>query len=70
MNRQSEVLKYLITVESATIAEIYDNVIFGYYCNEHKNLGKLLSRMVANGSITRIKKGVFKIGGIKKKEIE
>lgn len=59
--KQNEVLKYLRTVESANITEIYNNVSFGYYASQNKNLGKLLSGMVKNGMIIRIKKGYFKL---------
>lgn len=59
MNKQDEILKYLRTVPQATLSEIYDNVPFGYYCNELKHLGEILSRMVKKGIIVRVKKGVF-----------
>lgn len=59
--KQKEVSQYLLTVENATLHDIYKNVSFSYYCNEMKHLGNLLSRMVKNGTIERVKKGVFKI---------
>ena len=60
MNKQDEVQKYLVTVEQATKQEIYKNVPFGYYCNEMKHIGALLSKMVDNGKIERLKPGVFR----------
>jgi hypothetical protein len=67
LNRQKEILLYLQKVESATLKEIYLNVSFSYYCNEMKHLGAVMSRMVKNGKVERIAKGVFKI---KTKHIE
>ena len=60
MNKQQEILKYLMTVESATLIDIYNNMSFSYYANHKKHLGEILSRMVKSGSIERVKKGVFK----------
>lgn len=37
-----------------------------YYCNERKHVGDILSRMVNNGSLIRIKPGHFKVGNFKK----
>lgn len=61
MNKQQEIFKYLSTVESADINEIYKNVTFSYYCNANKHLGEILSRMVKSGKIERVKKGVFRV---------
>ena len=60
MTKQQHIQKYLIKVQSATLAEIYDHVPFGYYANGHKHLGEVLSRMVKNGMIERVQKGVFR----------
>lgn len=60
MDKQKEILKYLSTVEKATLTEIYKAVPFGYYYNGHKHLGDMLARMVKSRKIERIKKGVFK----------
>ena len=59
-DKQHQVLKYLSTVESATLKDIYNNVKFGYYHNWNKHLGELLSRMVKRGFIERVKKGTFR----------
>lgn len=63
--KQLQVMRYLSTKESATSDEIYKNVRFGYYHNASKHLSDLLSRMVKQGFITRVSKGVFKLGGRK-----
>lgn len=60
MDKQKEILKYLATVEKATLSDIYDAVPFGYYYNGHKHLGDMLARMVNSRKIERVKKGVFK----------
>lgn len=57
--KQREVLDYLCTVDQANLSEIYRNVTFSYYCNEHKHLGAILSRLVKSGHVTRIKPGLF-----------
>lgn len=61
MNRQDQVLKYLLTVECATLEEVYDNVSFGYFYNWRKHLGVLIARLIKAGKVERIKPGVFKI---------
>ena len=60
MTRQQEVLNYLSTVPHATLDEIYRKVSFSYYHNENKHLGALISRMIKNGTVERIKPGLFK----------
>jgi len=35
-----------------------------YYCNESHHVGEILSRLVNNGTLTRIKPGVFQLGGL------
>ena len=60
MNKQDEVIKYLNTVEQASLKEIYSNTPIYYYCNELKHLGALMSRMVKSGKVSRVKRGVFK----------
>jgi hypothetical protein len=61
MNKQLNILQYLGTVESATLSEIYSNVPIDYYCNYKKHLGAIMSRMVENGSVQRVKKGLFRL---------
>lgn len=61
MTRQQEVMKYLSSVETASLEEIYNNVSFSYYCNYKKHLGDVLSRMVKSNIVERVKKGVFKV---------
>lgn len=61
MDKQKEVAAYLSTVEQATKSDIYENVSFGYYHNWEKHLGELLSRMVKNKSIERVKIGVYRL---------
>lgn len=60
MTKPQEIQKYLMSVESATLEEIYRNVSFTYYANHAKHLGEILSRMVKSGQIERVKKGVFR----------
>jgi predicted transcriptional regulator of viral defense system len=60
MNKQLEIQRYLLKVEQATKAEILENVPFGYYHNGMKHLGDILTRMVQNGLLERVKKGVYR----------
>jgi len=69
LDKQKEVLAFLRTVEQADIHQIYRAVSFSYYCNYEKYIGEICSRLVDAGLITRVKRGVFKIGGTKKAEV-
>lgn len=59
MNRQKEIIRILYTRETMTLNELLQAVPFGYYHNGEKHLGAMMSRMVANGTVKRIKPGVF-----------
>ncbi len=61
MNKQLEIQKYLTTVDQASLKEISENVPFGYYHNGMKHLGAIMSRMVKNGKVKRIRKGIYQI---------
>lgn len=60
MNKQLEIQRYLHTVGKATKAEILTAVPFGYYHNGMKHIGDLLTRMVKNGLLERVSKGVYR----------
>lgn len=59
-DKQLEVINYLKTVEQADIHQIYRAVSFSYYCNYQKYIGEICSRLVEDGRIIRVKKGIFK----------
>jgi len=62
--KQSLILKYLRSKENqiATLNEILQNAgVNTYYCNGEKHIGAVLSNMVKNRQLTRVKKGTFKI---------
>jgi len=59
--KQKEVLDYLSEVDQADLSEIYQNVSFYYYYNAHKHLGAMLSRLIKDGRVERVKPGVFRI---------
>lgn len=60
-NKQQEILKYLKSVEQATLKEIYENVSWSYFRDSYTMyMSLILSRMVKNGTVDRIKKGTFK----------
>jgi hypothetical protein len=62
MSRKQDLIKhYLTKVEKATLSEIMENMPFDYHHNNLKHLGSILSNMVQNGSVIRIKKGLFRL---------
>lgn len=63
MNKQSEILQLLYDGQPKYKKELNSLVSFGYYHNGDKHFGDVLSRMVKNGSLIRLSKGVYKISG-------
>lgn len=61
MRYQTEIISYLKTVDTATLSDIYNSISTSYYHNWSKHTGAIMSRMVANGQVERVKKGVFRI---------
>jgi hypothetical protein len=61
MDKQTEILRYMEGKEEVTLSEIYANISWSYYHNASKHLGCVLSSMVKNKKVQRIKPGVFKI---------
>lgn len=59
-DNQSRVLKYLYGKDSVSFSELYDNCSPGYYHNGNKHFSELLSNMVKQGLIMRIRKGIYK----------
>lgn len=59
--KREKVIAYLLTVDKATKQEILDNTGITYYYNTEKHLGEILSRLVNNGTLNRVKKGVYEI---------
>jgi predicted transcriptional regulator of viral defense system len=55
------ILTYLNSVESATLEELYKVSDYSYYLNWQKHFGQVMSRLVKQGKVVRIKKGVFRI---------
>ena len=66
MTTQDDVRDYLITVDQATLKEIVENCPRHYH-NGHKHVGATLSRMVQNGKVTRVKRGVFKLNAFRER---
>ena len=64
MERQVEVLKVFIdTEEVLSKKQIKEMTGISYYYNTDKHLGDVLSRMVKNGLLIRVRKGYFKWSG-------
>lgn len=59
-SKQSQILLLLIDKETMTFQEICEAVTFGYYRNGKHYIGQILSNMVKNGKIARVKRGVYK----------
>ena len=66
MNKRDDILNYLQSHESATLEELYKNSRYSYYCNWQSNFGKVMSALVKQGLVERIKPGLFKLGTSKK----
>ena len=56
-----DILTYLSQTESATLHELYNISDYNYYHNWQKHFGQVMSRLVKQGKVVRIKKGVFRI---------
>jgi len=73
MDRQKEILQVFNMDFDLVLTkkEIIENGKIGYYHNTQKHVGEVLSRMVKNGSLKRVKKGSYSLGsGLKKQEID
>ena len=66
MNKRDDILNHLRSHESATLEELYKNSRYSYYCNWQSNFSKVMSALVKQGLVERIKPGVFKLGKSKK----
>lgn len=66
--RQTEILQFLFKRpdKTATKREIVTN-IRGYYRNGDKYVQEVLTRMINNGKITRVKRGVYRLRTIEGK---
>jgi hypothetical protein len=69
MTTQKDILKLFVNDEFV-LSKSFIVLALGnnYYCNAEKHIGDMLSRMVKNGTLIRIKKGVFKRGSSVKKQ--
>lgn len=61
MNKQKQVIEYLIKNGQSKKVDIYKGIQFGYYHNWSKHFGELLGRMVKNGSIEKVSIGVYRV---------
>lgn len=59
-DHQAEILSYLRNVKQATLAQIAQNVSWGYYHNPNKYIGETLKRLVNRGLIERTKRGTYR----------
>lgn len=70
ISKRQEIINYLMTVEQASITEIYNNVQFSYYCNGIIHTGNILRRMANSGEVVRVKKGIYKYTGKRNKPFQ
>lgn len=61
MEKQKFIIQYLYRFETATTAEIFEAIPWNHYYYKKKHLGEILSRMVKNGSIERVRRGVYRL---------
>ncbi len=64
-DNQIAIMRYLANVETATKVDLYCQCSKGYFHNGMKHFGDILTRMVKQGMISRVSKGVYKLGGKK-----
>lgn len=64
-----DILTYLNQRESATLQELYQISDYNYYHNWQKHFGQVMSRMIKQGKVVRIKKGVFRIAKLGEGEV-
>jgi hypothetical protein len=69
MSKTYPILNHLRTVESATLSELYQVSDYNYYANWEKHFGQVMSRLVKDGKVIRIKPGVFKLAKFGEGEI-
>jgi hypothetical protein len=60
MNKQTEILRLLKGKKEASFQFIVDNAPFGYYRNAKHYIGQILTTMVRNGKIERVRRGFYK----------
>jgi pantoate kinase len=68
--RTNQILKYLGTVESATLRELYENSDYSYYANWRKHFGDVMSRLIKQGFVVRVKPGVFRLNESRKMPVK
>jgi predicted transcriptional regulator of viral defense system len=64
-----DILTYLSQTESATLHELYNISDYSYYHNWQKHFGQVMSRLVKQGMVVRIKPGVLRIAKLGEGEI-
>ena len=59
---QSKILKYMIRKDHVTTKELVEQFGGAYYYNGRKHVSDMISRMVSNGAMVRIKRSVYRAG--------
>jgi predicted transcriptional regulator of viral defense system len=59
--KQYQIQSYLIYQDKITLDQAVELIGQDIYTNKRKHVGMVLSRMVKNGTIRRIKNGVFEL---------
>jgi len=69
MNRQRKIIEVFNNDRDKILSkkDIIQLSGIDYYHNTEKHVGNVLSRMVRNGLICRVKKGYYKLGLLKRK---
>ena len=61
MGNQTEIIQTLFKHGECTKLFLYQNSTYSYYHNWEKHFGGVLSRLVKNGTIERVKRGVYRL---------
>jgi predicted transcriptional regulator of viral defense system len=59
--KQYQIRSFLVYQKKITLDQAVDLIGKDIYTNKRKHVGMVLSRMVKNGTIKRIKNGVFEL---------
>lgn len=68
MKKQANILQLLHENGTMKKSEIVAKCGFYYHCNDAFHIGNILGRMVKNGTIERVKKGVYRAKKIVRKQ--
>lgn len=61
LSKKDRILEYMYSAGTASKKDIIEGTGISYYHNTSKHVGDMLSRLVNNGTLARIKRGIYGI---------